>query len=91
LALETKGVAKMKFFKQMGAAAVFLIGAYQAVSVVDGKVVVNLDGDALKFELRFPWSGKPASSEVNPAGQSPAPPYRVVVVPVPDAPSGETA
>lgn len=55
----------MTLFKNLVSLAVFLIGAYEAASIVNGKAIVNLDSNALKFEMRFSLPSK-AHAEKSP-------------------------
>ena len=81
----------MTLFKNLVALAVFFAGVYQAASVVDGKAIVNLDTNALRFEMQFGLPSKaPAEKSVNPDSnkQDHPSPNCVVVTPVPDVQNG---
>jgi hypothetical protein len=76
----------MTLFKNLVSLAVFLVGAYETASIVNGKAIVNLDSDALKFEMRFslPSKASPEKSvNPEPEKQNQALPICVLVTPVP--------
>ena len=80
----------MTLFKNLVTLAVFFAGIYLAASVVDGKAIVNLDSNALRFEMRFSLPSKaPAEKSVNPdSNKQDHPSPCVVVTPVSDVQNG---
>ena len=84
----------MTLFKNLVSLAVFLVGAYEAASIVNGKAIVNLDSNALRFEMRFSLPSKaPPEKSVNPDPdkQDHPAPNCVRVTPVPDAQPGTSS
>lgn len=77
----------MTLFKNLVSIAVFLIGAYETASIVNGKAIVNLDSNDLKFEMRFSLPSKTASEEK----QDRPSPNCVLVTPVPAVQNGASS
>ncbi len=78
----------MKLFTNLVTLAVFLVGIYQTVSVVDGKAVVNVGGSDLMFEMKVgPPSQAGISADDSPARQEKSQPKAILITPVPDAKS----
>ena len=74
----------MKLFTNLVTLAVFLVGTYQAVSVVDGNAVVNISSNAMKFEMKVALP----SAKVTPDRQEMPLPKAILITPLPDPRNG---
>jgi hypothetical protein len=74
----------MKLFSNLVTLAVFLVGTYQAVSIVDGNAIVNLGGNPIKFEMKvaLPFQGGTSANDI-PDKQDKS----ILITPNPDAKS----
>jgi hypothetical protein len=76
----------MKLFTNLVTLAVFFVGTYQAVSIVDGNAIVSVGSNAVKFEMKvaLPWQPE-NSAKATPDRQETSLPKAIVIPPLPDA------
>ena len=70
----------MKTIKNLLSLAVFMVGAFKAVCVVDGCACLKSEGGALRLEMRF-TDKEPAKNVDEWLVEKPLPPHRAIVTP----------